>query len=182
MADPGTSSLTLEQTAGLVAGHVETEEALFRLTGAWSTDPESASGPHGAAVQAFMATVSALHGWRAEQWQTRLPRSVEASADEASSRWQRVMAASAGAPDGQARIALWAVAFGPALADRYRGHRAACTDASDAGMKRWLDICSGDVQRSVSDATALLARCLDRPRAAPSLEAAAATLGELLLG
>ncbi|MCP4435042.1 MAG: hypothetical protein GY812_06000 [Actinomycetia bacterium] len=180
MQQPPPKHLTLEDTAALVTGHLELEEALFRLTGVWSTDADAASGSTGAALQSFFAVESAQHGWRAEQWERRLPRSVRARPDAASKRWAPVLASAVEVADAEQRLALWSIALGPALAERYRAHLALCADAADRGVLRWLSICVADLQRATLEALGLLGECLQGDRNAEICSSAAVSLADLI--
>ena len=154
--------LTLEQTAELIVGHVEVEQELFRLTGFWSTDGSAGAGSAGPAAhsQAHFAAESAHHGWRAEQWQTRVVRSVgPAKPSDSTRRVDPIVAAVAGLLeddlDPRARLAVWGHVLAPSLAGRYLGHRRGLASAADGGLDRWLGICITDLQRGATEAVAL---------------------------
>jgi hypothetical protein len=152
--------LTLEQTAELVAGHAEVEQELFRLTGFWSTDGSSSGAPAGLAAhsQALFAAESAHHGWRAEQWRTRVVRSVDPA--DSHDSMDPMVAAVAGFLEDEldplARLAVWGHVLAPTLAGRYLGHRRGLAPAADGGLDRWLGICIADLQRGATEAVALV--------------------------
>ena len=155
--------LTLEQTAGLIAGYADVEQELFRLTGFWSTDGSSrgVSAALAACCQALFAAESAHHGWRAEQWQAREVRSVgPVGPPDPEARVDPMVAAVAGFLeddlDPGARLAVWGHVLAPSLAGRYLTHRRRLAPAADGGLDRWLGICITDLQRGATEAVALV--------------------------
>lgn len=180
MSHPHRQPLTLEETEVEIAGHHFIESALFTLCGAWSTDPATASGPAGSEVQAFLATQSALHAWRAEQWAQRRPRSV-GSGEEAEVRgWSAALGTARAQSGGPDRLACWVMALQPSLAARYRSQQLALAPAADAGLGRWLGMALGDVLEGGVAGGELFGRAVDGRRAGLSAKVGADTLAAIL--
>jgi hypothetical protein len=149
-------------------------------------------------VQAFFATQSALHTWRAEQWERRRPRSVGGPdpgsddgphgaerpdalrPDALPPGWAEALHLARAHDDGATRVACWVVALQPSLAARYTAHRRRLAPAADAGLRRWLAMASDDVLHGLAEGAELLSRAVEPSRRSATAAAAAEALGPLL--
>jgi len=168
---------TLPDTAVLVAGHVWVERALFELTGRWSALD---AGAEHAATQVFFASQSAFHGWRAEEWSRRLPRSVAAPDGPPEGSWSDVLLRLAALEDAAERLAVWAMALQPMLLARYRQHRGALAPAADGGLRRWLGLAIADVTDGWAEGSALLVASVGGQSAVQATRTGATALADLL--
>lgn len=191
--DDAVDPMGLVATEALVAGHLAVEDALFTLCGAWSTDPATGGSAAGGEVQAFLATQSALHAWRAEQWERRRPRSVGGGAsggdggrrdvgasDLLPAGWVEALSLARAHDDGATRLACWVVALQPCLAARYAAHQQRLAPAADSGLRRWLAMASDDVLHGLAEGAELLSRAVEPRRRAATAAAASEVLGPLL--
>lgn len=143
---------TLVVTARAVGGHRWIESRLFALTGAWS------AGGDRPEARGFFSAQSAFHGWRAEQWDTRRPRSVPSPDGPPGNGWQAATDWAAALESDLERLGVWVSVFQPALLVGYRRHLGALAPAADAGLGRWLGLALDDATSGWLEGADLLTR------------------------
>lgn len=151
--------------------YVWMESRFFEVLGRWSLDIEDDR------AAAMVATHSAHHGWRAEQWYRLLPllgsappeSFVAAPGASASALVAGLDAPSSGAPSDVLRLAGMYFAAIPALRAAYADHSDSGSPVSEAPTLRMLRIISADTDTDV-DAGRTAAE-----RLAPGAEGAAQT-------
>lgn len=171
---------TIEQTAATIGRHRWVEEALFALTGAWSVDPATGAGAAAAEIRTFLATQSALHAWRAQQWAARSPSAVRPEIVAPHRGWTAAVERAEGIEGATARLACWSHALQPALIARYRNQSDRLAMAADAGHARWLRIAVDDALDGLGAGVELLVRRSASQDASPVSAAAGAVLAEIL--
>lgn len=149
-------SLSLVEGALLIGGHCRVEQRLFELTGRWSVDAAGGRDPLGLAD--FLATQSAIHGWRLAEWERRSPRSIGEPEAGDDTGWDLALGVADSIQTDRARLACWYQVLAVHLAARYRRHLAVTSRAADAGVARWLSIAQSDVLDGVAHGATVAAR------------------------
>lgn len=135
-------SPTLEDLAERIEIHARRESDLFEVCGSWSADGDRSE------ARGFFAAQSAFHGWRAEQWLARRPRSELLGAPDVHGRlggWTAAVEAAGGLESDAERLAAWCGVLAPAVLVGMRTHSAALSQAADQGIARLLDLFAADL-------------------------------------
>ena len=171
---------TLAATAGLVEEHRRHEWDLFELCGEWSVAGDRP------VARRFFATQSALHGWRAEQWLCRMPRSVEPETGlrcgPAVPCWAAAIAAARAIQEDVGRLTAWSGVLLGASAAGLRGHQGRLSVVADDGTARLLQLFLDDLTRQWTDAQELLAGLASPGEVATSVEGFSNVLSALWSG
>lgn len=173
-ADP----LSLLDTAARLGQYRWADQRLFEILGEWGvTTPELE-------VKALLATFSAHHAWRAEQWLARMPelREVDSEAltvppgPRAAEAFEVLAAADTTVTRlaGVVRVAL------PRAIAAHDDHLARCTPVADAPLARSLRMVLDDEVTDWRSGEALLQRLIDGAPAASAAAAQQASVEALL--
>ncbi len=153
---------TLIDLAEVIAEYIERERFLFELTGGWSSDGDVDS------CRGFFAEQSAFHAWRLEQWEARMPRSVEPdrlALEELAAGLRGAALNGAGLTelidDGQ-RLAVWSWVLVPRSVAGYRDDADRLREAADRGLRRMQRIVGEDSVASMLAGQKLLRNILTR--------------------
>ncbi len=154
--------LTLIEVAQVISEYMERERFLFELTGGWSSDGDVDS------CRGFFAEQSAFHAWRLEQWEARLPRSVEPdrlALDETVAGLRSAALSGTGladlGDDGR-RLGVWSWVLIPHSVAGYRDHADRLSEPADRGLRRMRGIVGEDSVASMLAGQSLLRNIMTR--------------------